>query len=139
MHNYTANEKHAVINARLVISSEYSNNVEQVADGLNELLLDSVNAGFIADYEFTNSDNPAMPTASASPDDGELLAELKTFLLIITNSKAFVSEHVRVETTLDLSGMSEEDVIKAVMDVVEVGDNDDVEVIDLSRTERVVL
>ncbi len=139
MHNYTANEKHAVINARLVISSEYSNNVEQVADGLNELLLDSVNAGFLADYEFTNSDNPAMPTASASPDDGELLAELKTFLLIITNSKALVSEHVRVETTLDLSGMSEEDVIKAVMDVVEVGDNDDVEVIDLSRTERVVL
>ena len=139
MHNYTANEKHAVINARLVISSEYSNNVEQVADGLNELLLDSVNAGFLADYEFTNSDNPAMPTASASPDDGELLAELKTFLLIITNSKTFVSEHVRVETTLDLSGMSEEDVIKAVMDVVEVADNDDVEVIDLSRTERVVL
>lgn len=139
MHNYTANAKHAVINTRLVISADDSHNVDHIADGLNEMLRESVSSGFLADYEFTNSDNPAMPTASASPEEGELLAELKTFLLIITNSKAFVSEHVRVETTLDLSDMSEEDVIKAVMDVVEISDNDDVEVIDLSRTERVVL
>ena len=46
---------------------------------------------------------------------------------------------MRIETALDLSEMSEEDVINGVMDAVEIGDNDSVEVIDLSLTERVVL
>ena len=139
MHNYTANAKHAVINTRLVISANDSHNVDHIADGLNELLRESVSSGFLADYEFTNSDNPAMPTASASPEEGELLDELKTYLLIVSNSKTYSKEHVRVETTLELCEMSEEDVINAVTDVVEIDNNDSIEVIDLSLTERVVI
>ena len=139
MHNYTANAKHAVINTRLVISADDSHNVDHIADGLNELLHESVSSGFLADYEFINSDTPAMPTASASPEEGELLDELKTYLLIVSNSKTHSKEHVRVETTLELCEMSEEDVINAVTDVVEIDNNDSIAVIDLSLTERVVL
>ena len=80
-----------------------------------------------------------MPTASASPEEGELLDELKTYLLIVSNSKTHSKEHVRVETTLELCEMSEEDVINAVTDVVEIDNNDSIAVIDLSLTERVVL
>ena len=88
---------------------------------------------------YVNSDNPAMPTASASPEEGEPLDKLKTYLLIVNTNQTHSKEHVRIETTLNLSEMSEEDVINGVKDVVEIGDNDSVEVVDLSLTERVVL
>jgi len=139
MHNYTSNAKHAVIHARLAISAEDSTNVDNVADGLNELLRDSVHSGFLADYCFDNSDNPAMPTASENPEEGELLEGLKTYLLILVNRESLDHVHVRVETTLDLASMSEDEVRNAVADVVMVEDDDDIEVIDLSRTDRVVL
>jgi hypothetical protein len=88
---------------------------------------------------YVNSDNPAMPTASASPEEGEPLDKLKTYLLIVNTNQTHSKEHVRIETTLELSDMSEEDIINSVTHVVEIGDNDSVEVIDLSLTERVVL
>mgnify|MGYP000020534971 CR=1 FL=1 len=84
---------------------------------------------------FANSDNPA----SASPEEVEPLDKLKTYLLIVNTNQTHSKEHVRIETTLNLSEMSEEDVINGVMDAVEIGDNDSVEVVDLSLTERVVL
>jgi len=72
MHNITANATHAIIEAKLAINAEDSANVDSIADGLNELLRESVASGFLADYAFYNSDNPSMVKSDNNPEEGDL-------------------------------------------------------------------
>lgn len=71
-HNITANAKHSIIDVKIAITPKYSNCVESIADGLNELLSAEVGTGFIADYALLNTDNPVQVQSNDIPNSGDL-------------------------------------------------------------------
>ena len=73
-HAIIANEQYAVIDVKLAIAET---NGDAIADGLNELLRESLNKDFIADYAFYNTDEPTLKTASREPEEGELFEDVK--------------------------------------------------------------
>ncbi|MDE5179152.1 hypothetical protein [Vibrio fluvialis] len=73
MHNITPNEKHLIVPVTLAIHSSITD-LNEVADGLNELLRSSVDANFVADYQFISQGNESR-TASSDAEEGELFSE----------------------------------------------------------------
>lgn len=73
-HAIIANEQYAVIDLKLAIAET---NGDAIADGLNELLRESLDKDFIADYAFYNTDKPTIKTASKEPEEGELFEDVK--------------------------------------------------------------
>ena len=73
MHNITPNKKHLIVPVTLAIHSSITD-IDEVADGLNELLRGSVDANFIADYQFISQGNE-LRVASSDVEEGELFSE----------------------------------------------------------------
>ena len=81
MHNITQSSKHIIVPVTLAMHSTVTD-IDTAADGLNELLRGSVDAGFIADYKFVTTNNETV-TSSVDPQEGELFEgpiAINTFL-----------------------------------------------------------
>lgn len=75
MHDLKPNSLHAVVNCQVVICPKYANSPDNINDGLGEIFRSEIGAGFIADYAFFNTDNPALVMTSEEPEEGELISE----------------------------------------------------------------
>ena len=81
MHDITPKSKHIIVPVTLAMHSTVTD-IDTAADGLNELLRGSVDAGFIADYKFVTTNNETV-TSSVDPQEGELFdgpIAINTFL-----------------------------------------------------------
>ncbi|MEF1336149.1 hypothetical protein REH81_05060 [Vibrio rotiferianus] len=81
MHDITPKSKHIIVPVTLAMHSTVTD-IDTAADGLNELLRGSVDAGFIADYKFVTTNNETV-TSSVDPQEGELFEgpiAINTFL-----------------------------------------------------------
>lgn len=72
MHNITPKSQHAIITAHLAMHHSVSHCTGTIVDGLNEMLRNAVDAKFLADYAFLNSDAPDIAVSSVEPTEGEL-------------------------------------------------------------------
>lgn len=105
MHSITPNEKHLIVPVTLAIHSSITD-IDEVADGLNELLRGSVDANFIADYQFISQGNESR-IASSSVEEGELFSEhVAINTLIYPSSQGSDTKTVWVVATDSLSSTS---------------------------------
>jgi hypothetical protein len=138
MHNITPNATHAIINARIAISAKDSIDPDHIADGLNELLRNSVDYGFMADYEFANSDQPAMVKSDSQPEEGDLFQSLHGYMICVQDS-GYNEEWIKVETTKLLADMDESELRETLKNVIVIGEEDRVFVGNIQTSQRVIL
>lgn len=95
------NETHAVITMKIALHSQ---NPDEIADGLNELLGGQIGKGWVADYEFYNSDNPLLVIASEMAEEGELFTSPSGYLYPDMEKKAesLTLEHFAIDSLDDI-------------------------------------
>lgn len=138
MHNITPKALHAIINARIAISAQDSIDPNHIADGLNELLRDSVASGFMADYEFIHSDLPASVEATDEPHEGELFESLKTFMICIQD-RDYNEDWVKVESSKPLDKMDKDELKSVLEGVVALNYDSSVFVGNVNTTQRFIV
>lgn len=138
MHNIKPNAPHAIVNLRLAISANCSNDPDSIADGLNELLRESVSSGFLADYEFTDLDNPAMVNSEKTPEEGDLFHNLQSYMVCVQDSD-YNEEWIKVDTVKPLADLDENALMEALKDVITIGERDRIFVGNINTSQRVVL
>jgi hypothetical protein len=97
----TPNETHAVITMRIALHSQ---NPDEIADGLNELLGGQVGKGWVADYAFYNSDNPLLVIASETAEEGELFNSPSGYLYpdMEKQAESLTFEHFAIDSLDDI-------------------------------------
>lgn len=138
MHNITPNTAHAIINVRLAISAVDSKDTNGIADGINELLRESVSAGFLADYQFDNSDEPAMVESDDNPMEDELFDTLQIYMICVLDSD-HNEEWVKVETVHPLDQFDEDQLKEAFEGAIVIGERDRIFVGNVNASQRVVI
>lgn len=92
-HSITPGAEHLLVTLTVAIRAEYSDNDGAIADGLNEMLRDSVflDNGILADYTLHGLNQTKRVTASIDPEEGELFEASehegdRTFVIAVSTS-----------------------------------------------------
>lgn len=134
-HDIKPKTQHSILNIQLAL---HSTDPDEIADGLNEFFRPELGEGWIADYALFHTDQPTVLTSSEEPAEGELFDRVKRYTICIQDSD-YNEDWVRVDTELDLEGMTEEELAKALGGKIVIGQEDRVFVGCVDSMQRVTL
>lgn len=119
-HNIEPKTKYAVVNVRMAIEQT---NPDSIADGLNEWLTASLGDDFLADYEFTNSDNPYITESSDKPEEGELFIKVQEFVVCLQDPD-YQESWYRIRAQADLNCLTDDELRNYLSEHIVVGQSD---------------
>lgn len=130
-HDIEPNSEYAIVTVKLALATICG---DTAADGLNELLRPVIGEGFIADYAFYNTVDPLIVKASKEPEEGELFADVGTFVVMIKRDGELAACH-RVDSALALDTLTQSELMSLLAGkfFIESGDYVDVLKVDAMR------
>lgn len=131
-HDIKSNKNHAIINLKIALNETDG---DRIADGLNELLNEQLDHGFIADYAILNSDQPAIIKAFDDNKEGELFNRMNNFTVCITNKEGQCG-WAKIETELNLDRMDQDALRNALADFIYIQEGETVLVCNAAKTMR---
>lgn len=134
-HDIQPNSHYAIVTVKLALATICG---DTAADGLNELLGDQIGQGFVADYAIFNTDSPIIVESDDSPEEGELFANVGTWMVIIHQEIGTTYYH-RVDTDIELDKLVESDLIKLLSADFEINEGASIDVMKVDTMPRNVL
>jgi len=125
---------HALIHAKLLVTAGAP---DEITDKLNKSLKPLVSSGCLAEFALLNTHAPLSFAATPNLNDG-MIEQAKLFTLCVYDSDCN-EDWVKVETTLDLASMDEEQLREALAGHVTFGEDDKVFVGEVANMQRIVL
>lgn len=126
---------YSVVSLQLAV---HSTDPDLIADGLNDFLRPEIGEGWIADYTLFNAGPPTLVTASSEPEEGELFHKTTLYTICIQDSD-YNEEWVKVESTQDLTAMSEEQLHKTLFGKVNIHPGDRVFIGAVNDMQHIIL
>lgn len=138
MSNINTKTKHSIVNCRLAIASEHSDNTKGITNVLKAAFNEYISEGFLFDFNIDNEQNFKKIEPKSKLDDGEIFELHKMYMVLIRDTQSN-ENWVKIETCIELESLSEDELRAILKDKVSIKDDDTILVANISTSEHVII
>ncbi len=138
MSNINTNTKHSIVNCRLAIASEHSDNTKGITNVLKAAFNEYISEGFLFDFSIDNEQNFKKIKPKSELDDGEIFELHKMYMVLIRDTQSN-EDWVKIETCIELESLSEDELRAILKDKVSFKDDDTILVANISTSKHVII
>lgn len=138
MSNTNQQTNNAIVNCRLAITDEHSDNTKGITNVLKAAFREFISEGFLFDFKIENENSFKKIKSESELEEGDIFDLHMMFMVLIRDTKSN-EKWVKIETCTDLEHLEQTELKKVLKDKVDINESDKIFVTNISNCEHVII